>query len=270
MTTTTDIPRCKRGHEKKYYPNTDRWRCRECEKARQSTPEWKSRRKEYRNREDVKANKQNYSQGYYLTNREQVCARQRAYNQTPDRKARRKVYNQTPERKAAQRARASTPEAKAKRKEYRDQNRDAIRAHRQEYRAQNRDAIRAQKREYYARPEVRAALYARNIRRKKLIKGAECEVFQREEVFIRDDWLCGLCGEPTDPTVEYPHPHSPSLDHLLPVTRGGSHTRENAICAHLGCNIQKNNRTFEEWCEYRGVRIVSRFHVMSSVSNFIG
>ena len=38
-----------------------------------------------------------------------------------------------------------------------------------------------------------------------------------------------------------------SLEHLQPLTKGGSNLYENLAIAHLKCNIQKKNRTIEEW-----------------------
>jgi 5-methylcytosine-specific restriction endonuclease McrA len=58
-------------------------------------------------------------------------------------------------------------------------------------------------------------------------------------VFERDGWTCGLCSEPVDPALSWPDPQSASLDHVLPLSRGGSHTMANVQLAHLGCNVEK-------------------------------
>lgn len=85
-----------------------------------------------------------------------------------------------------------------------------------------------------ARWEARAALK----------RGApDSETFPRREVFDRDGWICGICHDPVDPDCPWPEPMSPSLDHVIPVTRGGSHSRANTQCSHLVCNIRKGNRT---------------------------
>ena len=62
------------------------------------------------------------------------------------------------------------------------------------------------------------------------------------DVFERDDWLCGLCGEPVDKDLAWPDPTSASLDHIIPLSRGGAHTLDNVQLAHLVCNIRKNNQ----------------------------
>lgn len=62
------------------------------------------------------------------------------------------------------------------------------------------------------------------------------------DIYQRDIWLCGLCSTPVDPDVAWPDPMSASLDHILPLSKGGSHTYENVQLAHLTCNVSKGNR----------------------------
>ena len=71
---------------------------------------------------------------------------------------------------------------------------------------------------------------------------APAEVFSPAEIYERDGWVCGICTEPVDPTLTYPDPCSVSLDHKTPLSAGGSHTRENAQCSHLSCNVRKGAR----------------------------
>jgi len=36
-----------------------------------------------------------------------------------------------------------------------------------------------------------------------------------------------------------------SLDHRIPISRGGEHSRANAQTSHLGCNVRKGARLME-------------------------
>lgn len=63
----------------------------------------------------------------------------------------------------------------------------------------------------------------------------------RAKVLERDGFRCGLCGRGIDPKLPHPHPMSASLDHVIPVSRGGGHTVKNLQAAHLKCNMQKGN-----------------------------
>lgn len=72
------------------------------------------------------------------------------------------------------------------------------------------------------------------------------EKFRHEDVYERDGWICGLCREPVDRELRYPNPKSPSLDHVIPLSRGGHHVLENVQLAHLTCNVKKQARIAEE------------------------
>ncbi|MFL5766549.1 MAG: HNH endonuclease [Actinomycetota bacterium] len=53
----------------------------------------------------------------------------------------------------------------------------------------------------------------------------------RRAIFARDGWVCQYCGQPAE-----------NLDHVLPRSRGGSHTWENVVAACRRCNSRKENR----------------------------
>lgn len=61
-------------------------------------------------------------------------------------------------------------------------------------------------------------------------------------VFERDGWMCGICSGPVDASLAWPDPYSPSLDHVVPLARGGHHTYQNTQLAHLRCNVSKGDR----------------------------
>jgi hypothetical protein len=69
------------------------------------------------------------------------------------------------------------------------------------------------------------------------------ETFKRAEIGDRDRWVCGICQDqerPVDPRAGAPRALSPSIDHVIPLTAGGAHTRANVRIAHLCCNLEKN------------------------------
>ncbi|WP_413787905.1 HNH endonuclease [Streptomyces anulatus] len=67
-------------------------------------------------------------------------------------------------------------------------------------------------------------------------------MFAPLDVHTRDGWTCQLCREPIDPSTTWPHSKSPSIDHIIPLSRGGSHTMANVQSAHLGCNSSKGDK----------------------------
>ena len=64
----------------------------------------------------------------------------------------------------------------------------------------------------------------------------------RAAVFRRSGWICQLCLEPVDPSLRFPASGSASLDHVVPLSRGGHHVLANCQLAHLGCNSSKGAR----------------------------
>ena len=81
-----------------------------------------------------------------------------------------------------------------------------------------------------------------NRKRRAALRGAESEPYTTAEIADRDGWRCGLCGQRIGRTLKHPHPRSLSIDHIVPLSRGGSDLRDNIQAAHLVCNTAKNNR----------------------------
>lgn len=73
-------------------------------------------------------------------------------------------------------------------------------------------------------------------------RGTQVEDIRPIDIYERDIWLCGLCVTPVDPDCAWPDPMSPSLDHIIPLSKGGTHIHENVQLAHLTCNVSKGNR----------------------------
>jgi len=53
----------------------------------------------------------------------------------------------------------------------------------------------------------------------------------RRSVFARDDHRCQYCGAPAE-----------SIDHVVPRSKGGTHTWENVVAACRPCNVRKGDR----------------------------
>ena len=79
-------------------------------------------------------------------------------------------------------------------------------------------------------------------RRRQLLKQVEHEKFSRAEIFDRDQWTCGVCNEGVDPELSWPDRMCAVVDHVIPVSKGGAHTRANVQTAHNLCNARKGAR----------------------------
>lgn len=62
-------------------------------------------------------------------------------------------------------------------------------------------------------------------------------------VFIRDKWRCHLCGCKTPQKLRGTYdPNAPELDHVIPLSKGGTHTWGNVKCACRKCNGAKSSK----------------------------
>lgn len=92
------------------------------------------------------------------------------------------------------------------------------------WRAKNPEKMRAQSAARRARQQSATVVY-----------------FIPADIFERDAWLCALCDRAIDRALRWPNPMSVSLDHVIPLSRGGEHSPENTQASHLTCNLRKHN-----------------------------
>ena len=59
---------------------------------------------------------------------------------------------------------------------------------------------------------------------------------RRQRLYARDAYVCHLCGDTTDPNAGASAPNFPSLDHLLPRSKGGGDEDANLATACMECN----------------------------------
>lgn len=57
----------------------------------------------------------------------------------------------------------------------------------------------------------------------------------------RDHWHCGICRQPVDRSLSYPHPLSPSVDHAVSVAQSGGDDLSNLRLTHLLCNLRRGD-----------------------------
>jgi 5-methylcytosine-specific restriction endonuclease McrA len=155
-----------------------------------------------------------------------------------------------------------TAKAAARDKRYAESNKEALAERNRKNRAANPgyalDWQRAnpEKVQQYARawekrnPEQALEMKRRsNLKRKRLLAGAPTDDHTRFEIFERDSWICRIddCRCPAGRRIDRLAPHhtqwSGTIDHIMPISIGGGHTRENVRAAHYSCNASRSNRT---------------------------
>lgn len=138
---------------------------------------------------------------------------------------------------------------------WRKDNKEKVHKINQNMYAKNKEKYLAQKHEYYLKNKERRAEYNRNYLRSESGRernreggsryearkyGATIEEVHRDVVYKRDKGICYLCGKRVDKK-------SWQLEHVIPLSRGGSHSYSNVAVSHPICNQMKRAKTPEEY-----------------------
>ena len=140
---------------------------------------------------------------------------------------------------------------KAKTRAYHHANRDKIVERMARYRDAHPEYFRQKNYEHYhANAEARKAAnrqYTKDNRESMVVKAqryrarkqaAFIEDVTFETIILRDGESCAYCGE----VPELVH-----LDHVHPLSRGGTHEASNLVIACATCNLQKGAKPLEEF-----------------------
>ena len=68
--------------------------------------------------------------------------------------------------------------------------------------------------------------------------------FQKaKKIIYASQSVCGICGRAVDFDKKFPDPWSATLDHIIPISKGGNPAAiENLQLAHLQCNRIKSSK----------------------------
>ena len=126
--------------------------------------------------------------------------------------------------------------ARAAMKIWRQSHTEELRENLVRWREANKEHIRDYALAYRARPENKERHALNQRRRKALLRSlpATLTFAEWKEIKAAYDYCCAYCGE---------KPEVLSMDHVIPVSRGGGTTKDNIVPACLPCNRQKNAGT---------------------------
>jgi hypothetical protein len=84
-------------------------------------------------------------------------------------------------------------------------------------------------------------------RRENMQANGPVESFTMLEIGQRDGWRCGICQDATRPVsvaAGTPGALSPSIDHIVALSTGGTQMKANVRIARLWCNVERNSGTW--------------------------
>ena len=126
-----------------------------------------------------------------------------------------------------------------KRRAY-ERNPEKYKEQTREWYRKNKEKVAARTQSYEGRLKRRLVQARRNARMNGVVT-----VEQWMAVLEKFDHSCVYCGSKESLTI----------DHLVPVSKGGLHRIDNIVPACRSCNTAKNARSAEEFCKDRGVEI---------------
>lgn len=109
-----------------------------------------------------------------------------------------------------------------------------------DWRSRNRHATAEQYRAWRIANAQR--VLEKNHRRRARLLNAFVAPVDPAAIWERDGGICQLCSAPIDPLLEWPDRMSRTLDHVVPLARGGTHEPANVQLAHAVCNSRKGDR----------------------------
>lgn len=75
-------------------------------------------------------------------------------------------------------------------------------------------------------------------RRKVYAQGDEIDHLT---LFNLHGWACHVCKEIIDSRKRFPDVMAATVEHIMPISRGGTHTWDNVAPAHAMCNFKKGD-----------------------------
>jgi 5-methylcytosine-specific restriction endonuclease McrA len=142
---------------------------------------------------------------------------------------------------------------KAKAREWYSDNRERQAGREKDRRAADPERYRRWDMERYGRDRekrIALAILHSHKRRTRLLAGEYDRTVTRANLRRQYGDQCFYCSCAMD-FAHYTHATKPgnlaSVEHVLPISKGGGHTWDNVVLACLDCNLRKNARTLDEW-----------------------
>lgn len=142
------------------------------------------------------------------------------------------------ESKKRKRAEDPQPDRDANRR-WRLANKNKISIKQKKYYENNKERLREAVRKYNAQHAAEAKAWQQNYRARKRAGGSITGNDMRR--VLTESALCFYCESP------YTADRRPTVDHVVPLSKGGTNDLSNLVSCCRSCNSKKRARTLEEW-----------------------
>lgn len=129
-------------------------------------------------------------------------------------------------------------------KTYQQNNPDRMRAQAKKSKAKHAEKRAAEVREWFAANPGKRVEYQQNRRAKKKAAGGSLSVGLKERLFKMQKGKCPCC--------QLPLGNDAHMDHIVPLSMGGSNTDENMQLLRAVCNMQKSAKHPVDFMQSRG------------------
>ena len=131
-------------------------------------------------------------------------------------------------------------------RQYYEKNKEKIAEYKKQWQKENKERINARNRERYkSDPNYRASIKASYHKREALKRNVlatmtdeewlECQNYFKDE---NGNLRCAYCNKVIEVAT---------VEHFIPIAKGGTLTKENVLPACLSCNTSKQDKDFFEW-----------------------
>jgi len=159
------------------------------------------------------------------------------------------------------RTRAQCPEKeRAVAKAWRERNKEKVSERNRRYYAENKARVQEAVRKYNAEHVGEAKAWQQNYRARRRAGGSLTGDDMRR--VLSSSAECFYCEAP------YTDRRRPTVDHIVPLSRGGTNTCNNLVSCCRSCNSSKKNRTVSEWTPpIGGARIIEKMATLLASYN---
>lgn len=65
-------------------------------------------------------------------------------------------------------------------------------------------------------------------------------------LFEMHGWICCLCRQKVNKHLRHPNFMAATVEHLIPISMGGTHTWDNVAVSHAKCNFDRGNSLLKD------------------------